>query len=154
MELRSSSFEDGANIPVRFTCDGDNVSPPLEWSAPPDGTRAFVLIADDPDAPRGTWLHWTLYDLPQTERALAAQVPASPALPSGARQGRNGFGRIGYGGPCPPPGQGHRYYFRLFALDAPVGLAPGASRHDLESAMRGHVLAQAELMGRYRRRSR
>lgn len=151
MELWSPSFHEGDDIPVRFTCDGDDVSPSLEWTPPPGGTRAFAVVADDPDAPRGTWLHWTLYDLPGGERSLPEHILSSPALPSGAKQGRNDFGRVGYGGPCPPPGSTHRYHFRLFALDAPLGLPPGAGRHDLEHAMRGHVLAQAELIGRYQR---
>ena len=151
MTLRSPAFANGAVIPVRFTCDGDDISPHLEWNAAPEGTRAFALVMDDPDAPRATWVHWTIYDLPAGMHELPEHVPPSRELPSGARQGRNDFGRIGYGGPCPPPGGAHRYYLRLFALDEPLQLAPGATRAELDRAMRGHVLGQAELMSRYRR---
>jgi Raf kinase inhibitor-like YbhB/YbcL family protein len=149
--LQSPAFSDGEVIPVRFTCEGDNVSLQLEWKGAPDGTRAFALVMDDPDAPRGTWVHWIIYDLPGGVDELAEHLPTSQELPSGARQGRNDFGRIGYDGPCPPPGAAHRYYLRLFALDAPLDLEPGARRAGLDRAMRGHVLAHAELMGRYRR---
>jgi Raf kinase inhibitor-like YbhB/YbcL family protein len=151
MTLRSAAFSDGAVVPVRFTCDGANVSPPLEWSAAPEGTRAFALVMDDPDAPHRTWVHWTVYDIPAATRELPEHVPASDQAAPAVRQGRNDFGGIGYGGPCPPPGGAHRYYWRLFALDAPLKLASGATRGQLDRAMAGHVLARAELMGRYRR---
>ena len=151
LALRTPAFEPGGDIPAVFTCDGGDTSPALEWSDPPPGTASFALITDDPDAPGGTWVHWVLYDLPPAARELPEGVPPRSALPSGARQGRNDFRRIGYGGPCPPRGPAHRYVFRLYALDTKVDLAPGAVRADLDRAMTGHILAQAELMGRYRR---
>jgi Raf kinase inhibitor-like YbhB/YbcL family protein len=154
MKLHSPAIPPGGTIPRRFTCDGEDVSPPLGWEELPAGTRSLSLIADDPDAPGGTFVHWVLYDLPATLRELPEAVPASAELPSGARHGRNDFGTLGYRGPCPPRGNPHRYYFRLFALDRPTGLAAGASRAQLERAMQGHILGQAELMGRYGRGSR
>jgi Raf kinase inhibitor-like YbhB/YbcL family protein len=151
LELETSAFEPGGAIPERHTCDGGDVSPALSWSAPPAGARSLALVCEDPDAPRGTWVHWVLYNLPAGTRQLEEGVPATAELPSGARQGRNDFRRIGYGGPCPPPGPPHRYYFRLYALDVVLGLPSGATRKDLDRAMTGHVLADAELMGRYQR---
>ncbi|HKY32966.1 MAG TPA: YbhB/YbcL family Raf kinase inhibitor-like protein [Candidatus Polarisedimenticolia bacterium] len=149
--LASGAFLQGGEIPAVHTCDGPDQSPPLQWSEPPAGTRSFALIADDPDAPMGTWVHWVLYDLPAVTRALSLDVPKDPELPSGARQGRNDFGRIGYGGPCPPKGPAHRYVFRLRALEITLSLPAGARRKEVESAMQGHVLATAELMGTYGR---
>jgi Raf kinase inhibitor-like YbhB/YbcL family protein len=151
MHLLSPAFASRTAIPVRFTCDGANVSPALTWDEAPEGTRALALVADDPDAPLRTWVHWVLYDLPPAGSALAEGVPAEGTLPSGARQGRNDFGRIGYGGPCPPPGPPHRYRFTLYALDAPLTLGAGATRAQLSRAMRGHVLDTAELVARYGR---
>ncbi len=151
LRLTTSAFEPGSDIPARFTCDGRDVSPALTWTAPPDGTESFALIVDDPDAPRKTWVHWVLYDLPATARGLPEAVARDGALPSGARQGRNDFGHVGYGGPCPPPGPAHRYCFTLYALDTKLPLPAGATRAHLDRAMRGHVLAHAELTGRYRR---
>jgi Raf kinase inhibitor-like YbhB/YbcL family protein len=153
VQLKTAAFPPGGDIPVRFTCDGPDDSPALEWTEPPPGTQSFALIVDDPDAPRGTWVHWVLYDLPATERALPEAVPPDKELATGARQGRNDFKKIGYGGPCPPPGSAHRYYFRLFALDCALDLKPGARRAEVDRAMEGHILARAELMGRYRRAS-
>ncbi len=150
-ELQTTAFQTGENIPPRFTCDGADVSPPLRWTEPPAGTASFALIVDDPDAPAGTWAHWLAYDLPATSRALAEGVAKSQKFPSGARQGSNDFERIGYGGPCPPPGKAHRYFFKLYALDKRLDLKAGATRQDLERAMKGHILARAELMGRYHR---
>ncbi|HET9264550.1 MAG TPA: YbhB/YbcL family Raf kinase inhibitor-like protein [Vicinamibacterales bacterium] len=151
MQLETSAFPPGGDIPVRFTCDGSDDSPALEWTEPPAGTQSFTLVADDPDAPRGTWVHWVLYDLPARARELPEAVPPDKELVSGARQGRNDFRKIGYGGPCPPPGPAHRYYFRLFALDRALGLKSGATRNEIDRAMEGHILARAELMGRYKR---
>ena len=153
MQLKASAFNPASDIPAEFTCDGSDMSPALSWSAPPEGTRSFALIVDDPDAPNGTWVHWVLYDLPATARELPGGVEPHGTLPSGARQGRNDFGKIGYGGPCPPSGPAHRYYFRLYALDTGLDLKPGASRAQLDRSMRSHVLAHAELMGRYGRRT-
>jgi Raf kinase inhibitor-like YbhB/YbcL family protein len=152
MQLKTPAFRPGADIPTQFTCDGLDISPPLSWSGAPEGTRSFTLVVDDPDAPGRTWVHWVLYDLPSTERRLPEGVAPDDPLPSGARQGRNDFGRIGYGGPCPPPGPDHRYYFRLYALDKKLDLKGGRTRAQVERAMRGHILDEAELMGRYRRK--
>ncbi len=150
-ELRTTAFESGADIPEKFTCDGPDVSPPLSWTDPPAGTQSFVLIADDPDAPGGTWVHWVAYDLPASLRQLPQGVPKDGELKGGGRQGLNDFPSLGYGGPCPPPGKPHRYYFRLYAVDRKLGLKAGASRNEVERAMKGHVLGQAELMGRHHR---
>jgi len=150
-KLSSTFFVPGGMIPKQFTCDGTDLSPALEWSGAPENTRSFSLIADDPDAPVGTWVHWVLYDLPADAKELAEGVPKDEQLSNGARQGRNDFRRIGYGGPCPPPGPAHRYFFKLYALDAQLNLKAGASKADVEKAMAGHILAQATLLGRYQR---
>jgi Raf kinase inhibitor-like YbhB/YbcL family protein len=150
-ELQSDAFAADGDIPREHTCDGADRSPPLSWGEAPPGTQSLALIMHDPDAPRGDFTHWVLFDLPPDLRALDPSVPAAGELPTGARQGRNDFGRFGYGGPCPPPGRAHRYVFALFALAAPVGLRAGATRADLEAAMRDHIVAQARLTGRYRR---
>lgn len=150
-KLTSTAFAPGGDIPKKFTCDGPDVSPALAWDSAPAGTQSIALIVDDPDAPVGTWVHWVLWDLPASARELAENVPKQEELPGGARQGRNDFRRIGYGGPCPPPGPAHRYFFKLYALNAKLGLKPGATKADVERAMAGHILAQAELMGRYKR---
>ncbi|HET7209911.1 MAG TPA: YbhB/YbcL family Raf kinase inhibitor-like protein [Terriglobales bacterium] len=149
--ISSNAFEDGGDIPRKFTCDGADISPELSWTEPPAGTTSLVLIADDPDAPVGTWTHWLLFDLPADTRNLDENVSKIDQLPNGARQGRNDFRKIGYGGPCPPPGKAHRYFFKLFALNATLGLQPGAGKSELDQAMQGHVLAKAELMGRFSR---
>jgi Raf kinase inhibitor-like YbhB/YbcL family protein len=150
-ELRSSAFRQNQAIPKKYTCDGSDVSVPLNWNDPAQGTKSFGLIADDPDAPRGTWVHWVLYDLPADTRELAEGIPAKETLDDGAEQGKNDFGKIGYGGPCPPPGPVHHYQFKLYALDKMVGLRPGATKQQLLDAMKGHILAQAELIGTYKR---
>ena len=147
MELHAHAFAQGERIPERHACDGADVSPALAWSDAPAGTRSFALIVDDPDA-RG-FAHWLIYDLPCDATALGEGVPPDPELSNGARQGVNDFGRLGYGGPCPP--RLHEYYFKLYALDAALGLAPGATREEVFAAMRGHVLATAVLMARYER---
>ena len=151
MELRAAAFMAGSDMPVEFTCDGSDTSPALSWTTPPEGTQSFAVVMDDPDAPRGTFTHWVLYNIPASARGLPEGVAPERALPSGARQGRNDFGRIGYGGPCPPPGRPHRYYFRLYALDTQLGTKAGATRAQVDEAMRGHMLAAAELTARYRR---
>jgi Raf kinase inhibitor-like YbhB/YbcL family protein len=153
VQLKASAFTAGAEIPEQFTCDGSNISPALTWSAPPEGTQSFALIMDDPDAPGRTWVHWVLFDLPATERELPEGVQPKGTLPSGAQHGRNDFGKAGYGGPCPPPGPAHRYYFRLYALDTELHLRAGATRAQIDRSIRGHILAHAELMGRYRRQA-
>ncbi len=152
MTLTSTAFTHGAMIPKRYTCDDQDISPPLSWSEPPEKTQSFALIMDDPDAPMGTWVHWVIYNIPVTARALPEGVPADGDLPDGSRQGRNSWRKIGYGGPCPPSGT-HRYFFKLYALDTVLALAAGATKDELLKAMEGHILAQAELMGRYTRRS-
>lgn len=151
--LTSKAFRNNQAIPAKHTADGRDVSPDLSWSAPPKGTTEFALVCDDPDAPRGVWTHWVLYGLPAAQRGLPEAVPTTETLPKlgGAKQGRNSFGSIGYRGPAPPPGAVHHYRFRLYALNAPVTLRAGAQQAELERAMKGHVLARAELVGLYSR---
>jgi len=152
--LTSSVFKEGAPIPAKHTCDGADVSPPLAWSGAPAGAAGFALIMDDPDAPGGTWVHWVLYDLSARSSALPENVAKTETVKDGTVQGRSDFRRPGYGGPCPPPGKAHRYFFKLYALDAPLGLKPGATKQEVERAMQGHVLATAQLMGTYARQKR
>ncbi len=149
--IGSDTFADGGEIPREHTCDGADRSPRLRWETTPEGTQSLALIMHDPDAPSGDYTHWVLYDITPQTSELDPAAPPSAELPTGARQGRNDFGRLGYGGPCPPPGPAHHYVFDLYALDAPLGLPPGASRADVERAMRGHVLAHAALTGTYAR---
>jgi Raf kinase inhibitor-like YbhB/YbcL family protein len=151
IKLTSPAFTHGSPIPAQYTCDGKNVSPALVWSGGPVERRSLALVCDDPDAPRGTWVHWVLYNLPGEAAELTEGVPSIPQLPSGAHQGRNDFGDIGYGGPCPPPGKPHRYYFRLYALDIMVSLPYGVTKAELERATADHILAQGTLMGTYKR---
>jgi Raf kinase inhibitor-like YbhB/YbcL family protein len=151
MKLISATFEPGHPIPVECTCDGEDLSPHLAWSAIPVETRSFALVCDDPDAPRGTWVHWVLFNLSAEAVELAPGVPRVPELPSGARQGVNDSGEIGYSGPCPPPGKPHRYFFRLYALDSALNLPAGVARAELDRAKVGHVLAEATIMGTYQR---
>ncbi|MBN2555829.1 MAG: YbhB/YbcL family Raf kinase inhibitor-like protein [Anaerolineales bacterium] len=148
--LTSDVFDHGEAIPQRFSCDGEDFSPPLRWTDPPEGTRSFALIMDDPDAPMGTWVHWVLYNLPSSTRELGEDFPLDAQLSSGARNGRNSWRRMGYAGPCPPGGI-HRYFFHLYALDRVLSLAPGAEKAQVLQAMHGHILAEAELMGTYQR---
>ncbi len=148
--LNSGSFTPGAAIPTAFTCDGANESPALSWTGAPASAKAFAMIVDDPDAPSGLFTHWVIYDIPAGAGHLPQGVSKQQEA-ADARQGRNDFGKIGYGGPCPPPGKPHRYFFRLYALDQVLGLRPGATRDELERAMKGHVVATAELMGTYGR---
>ena len=148
--VKSASFPEGGAIPKQYTCDAADVSPALSWAGAPQGTLSLALIADDPDAPVGTWTHWIIWNIPPA-KALPEGTAKTDTLDDGSRQGRNDFKRIGYGGPCPPPGKAHRYFFRLYALNGKLDLKAGASRVDLERAMKGRVLAQAELMGQYGR---
>ena len=143
--LTSSAFIEGGPIPVEHTCDGEDVAPPLGWSDAPAGVQAFALIVDDPDAPAGTWVHWVLFNLPANATAL-------PESSTQAEQGRSDFKRVGYGGPCPPPGKPHRYFFKLYALDGPLALRAGATKAEVERAMQGHILGTAQLVGTYARR--
>jgi Raf kinase inhibitor-like YbhB/YbcL family protein len=149
--ISSAAFPNGGDIPRKFTCDGADVSPELSWIEPPSGTQSFVLIADDPDAPAGTWTHWVLFDLPAAVTSLAEGVNKIDELPGGERQGRNDFRKIGYNGPCPPPGKPHRYFFKIYALKAKLDLKPGASRQEVEQGMKSLVLDHAEWMGKYGR---
>jgi len=149
-QLTSLAFNAGEPIPRKYTCDGENISPPLQWTGSPADTKSFALIADDPDAPVGTWVHWVLYNIPASSTHLPKALPNSATLPDGSVQGTNSWPKLGYGGPCPPSGT-HRYYFKLYALDARTSLPSSATKEQLLSAMQGHVLAQTELMGTYRR---
>lgn len=149
--ISSPSFSNSGNIPKKFTCDGPDVSPQLVWGEPPSGTKNFALLVDDPDAPVGNWNHWTTWNLPPGSRGLAEGVSKEARLPDCTEQGRNDFGKVGYNGPCPPPGSPHRYFFKLFALDMKLELKPGAGKKELEAAMTGHILGQGEWMGRYGR---
>ncbi len=149
--IRSPAFPYGQVIPSRYTCDGEDLSPPLSWLGLPEGTGALLLYVFDPDAPSGIFVHWVAYDLPPVLKGLPEGVPGVPEA-MGFKQARNDFGRIGYGGPCPPPGHGrHRYFFRLYALDAALGVPPGRPAREVLQAARGHVLGQAEWMGTYSR---
>jgi Raf kinase inhibitor-like YbhB/YbcL family protein len=150
--ITSSAFEEGKTIPVRHTCDGDDISPALKWSNAPANTKSFTLISDDPDAPKGTWVHWVLFDLPGSTTELAGEIEKSQHLSGGAKQGINDFKRLGYGGPCPPPGKPHRYYFKLYALDKLLDLKPGVTKADVVKAMEGHVIAETQVMGTYQRK--
>jgi len=151
LTLSSPVFQEGERIPTRHTCEGVDVSPPLKWGEPPAGTQSFALIMDDPDAPVGVFTHWVLFNVPSESRELPEAVPAQAQLSSGALQGKNDFGRIGYGGPCPPPGRPHRYQFTLYALDQALDLKGGASKKQVLDSIRGHILAQGELTGMYQR---
>jgi Raf kinase inhibitor-like YbhB/YbcL family protein len=148
--LSTDAFGEGGDIPRKYTCDGADLSPALSWQGIPPGTAELVLIMDDPDAPGGTFTHWLIYGIPLLPGGLPEAVQKVPALYKGARQGINSFGKTGYSGPCPPPGKPHRYYIRLFCLDRPTGLPVAARRPALEAAMKGHIIGQGELMGRYR----
>jgi len=150
-ELKSPAFKASQTIPKQYTCEGPDLSPPLSWTDPPQGTRAFALIVDDPDAPMGTWVHWVLYDLPAETLQLPEGVPTKETLSSGAKQGTNDFRRVGYGGPCPPPGPAHRYFFKLYALDQMTGLKSRATKEQLLDAIKGHVLGETQLIGQYKR---
>jgi Raf kinase inhibitor-like YbhB/YbcL family protein len=151
MEIISSAFKAGESIPSKFTCDNIDVSPHLSWSKVPSGTKSFALIADDPDAPSGTYVHWVMYNIPGDLRELSENIPKTEKLENGAIQGRNDFGKTGYGGPCPPSGT-HRYYFKLYALDAELDVKQGMTKRELIKAMDIHILEEGQLMGRYKRK--
>lgn len=151
IEVTSPAFEQGMLIPRKYTCDGENFSPPLMWQSVPENAISLALICDDPDAPSGTFAHWILFDLPTDTKELPEHIsPAETALPDGATQGTNSANRIGYMGPCPPSGT-HRYFFKIYALDTKIGLGTGATKGQVESAIKGHILAEGELMGTYSR---
>ncbi|MBV6623197.1 MAG: YbhB/YbcL family Raf kinase inhibitor-like protein [Rivularia sp. (in: Bacteria)] len=148
MQLQSPAFLAGNTIPLKYTCDGDNASPPLNWENPPNGTSSYALIVEDPDSPKQTFTHWIVYDLPFTVKCLPEGVANKPTMPNGGKQGKNDFGKLGFFGPCPPE-ETHRYFFKLYALAHPLFLAPGASKEEVVKAMEGHVLESVELMGVY-----
>jgi Raf kinase inhibitor-like YbhB/YbcL family protein len=149
--IKSSAFSEGGTIPKQYTCDGADLSPALTWAEAPSGTQSFALIADDPDAPVGTWTHWVIWNIPPQATGLPEGVPKTDTLSDTSLQGKNDFKRIGYCGPCPPPGKPHRYYFKLYALGMKLELKAGASKSELERAISGNVLAEARLMGKYGR---
>ncbi|HOV33498.1 MAG TPA: YbhB/YbcL family Raf kinase inhibitor-like protein [Candidatus Hydrogenedens sp.] len=151
LTIVSPAFKSGSPIPKKYTGDGPDISPPLNWDGIPDGTKSLALISDDPDAPVGTWVHWVIFNIPPTEKGLPEGVPKQNTLANGARQGTSDFRKVGYNGPAPPPGKPHRYYFKLYALNTMLDLPAGAKKSDLLKAMEGHILAQAEYMGTYQR---
>lgn len=153
LTLHSSAFENGSSIPDKHSKKGGNVSPALSWTGVPGEARSLVLIVDDPDAPAGLFTHWVLYGLKPETRELPEHVPSNGELPNGARQGLNGFGELGYGGPQPPSGT-HRYFFHLYALDTDSDMPPGLTRQELDGAIEGHVIEQTQLMGLYRKREK
>ena len=148
--ITSTAFSEGAMIPTRYTCDGPDVSPDLSWNGVPETAKSLALICDDPDAPMGTWVHWVLFNIPSGASGLPAEIPSDAVLENGARHGTNDFGRLGYGGPCPPGGT-HRYYFKLYALDAELNRDSGVTKAELLEAMQGHIVAEGQLMGTYKR---
>lgn len=150
IKVTSTAFTEGGMIPKEYTCDGADISPPLSWSGVPEEARSLALISDDPDAPAGTWVHWVLFNIPVDPNELPAHVPLDQTLADGAQNGVSDFGRFGYGGPCPPGGT-HRYFFKLYALDTMLDLSGRVTKKDLLSAMEGHILAEGQLMGKYRR---
>ena len=151
LKLSSPQWKRGETIPKKYTGDGADLSPPLGFEGVPPATKSFALICDDPDAPVGTWVHWVLYDLPGTAKGLPEGVRPDAVLPDGSRQGRNSWKKLGYGGPSPPPGKPHRYFFRLYALREPLGLAPGLGAQEVEAAARARALESAEFLGTYGR---
>jgi len=150
-QLKTTAFKEGGTIPKTYTCSGQDMSPALQWDDPPAKTQTFALIADDPDAPNGTWVHWVIYNMPASQRRLGEGIKPEETLPGGASQGVNDFKKVGYGGPCPPPGKPHRYYFKLYALDAPLKLKPRATKEQVMEALKPHLLGESQLMGTFGR---
>lgn len=150
--LSSTAFAHGQPIPDEYTCEGADISPPLKWLGVPAEAKSLAIVCDDPDAPSGTWTHWILYGLPADVKSLPAGVRPVAKPPTGGRQAKNSFGRIGYGGPCPPAGRAHRYFFRIYALDGNISVPATVSLQELDRAMQGHILASGKLMGIYRRK--
>ena len=148
--VMSPVFEEAGMIPSKYTCDGENVSPQLKWEGVPETTKSIALISDDPDAPMGTWVHWVMWNIPADATELSENIPPNAELPDGSIQGLNDFKQHGYGGPCPPSGI-HRYYFKVYALDEKLDLASSSRKKDLLKAMEGHILAEGQLMGKYKR---
>lgn len=155
LTLSSSAFTANSNIPKTYTCDGKDLSPPLQWKDAPNSTQSFALIMDDPDAPPGTWVHWIIYGIPAKENQLPEGIEKKETLANGAKQGLvwgvQEFSKVGYFGPCPPPGKPHRYFFKLYALDTILNLPAKVSKPDLVKAMEGHILAETSLVGLYGR---
>lgn len=151
LKLESTAFKAGEKIPVQYTCEGKDLSPALSWSGAPQGIKYWALIMDDPDAPMGTWVHWVFYNIPANVAQLAEGISSQETLSNGAKQGFNDFKKLGYGGPCPPPGKPHRYFFKLYALDAVLELPAKATKAQLVAAMKNHILAETELVGLYQR---
>lgn len=151
LKLTSPAFKEGEPIPKKYTGEGLDLSPPLQWIEAPGSAKSFALICDDPDAPMGTWVHWVIYNIPAEAKGLPEAVPVKEELPDGTRQGKNDFRKIGYGGPMPPPGKIHHYYFNLYALDTIVDLPKPGTKADLLKAMRGHIVGEAKLVGTYKR---
>lgn len=150
LTITSSAFEEGGMIPRKYTCDSEDISPPLRIDGVPDDAKSLALISDDPDAPVGTWVHWVLYNLPPDTRDLPENMPTDEQLENGARHGMTDFKRFGYGGPCPPGGT-HRYFFKVYALDTILDLSGRVTKRDVEAAMKGHILSEGQLMGKYQR---
>ncbi|MBI4846840.1 MAG: YbhB/YbcL family Raf kinase inhibitor-like protein [Candidatus Omnitrophica bacterium] len=151
LEIKSSAFKNNETIPKEYTSQGPDISPPLSWTGAPKEAKAFALICDDPDAPGGNWVHWVIYNIPGNTASLDKAVPPSGVLANGVKQGKNDFGRIGYGGPMPPPGKPHRYFFKLYALDAKLELEPGLIKEELLKRMKAHILKEAQLIGVFKR---
>ncbi len=151
MQVTSSAFEEGGTIPKQYTGDGPDQSPPLRWSGAGANSKSIAVICDDPDAPRGTWVHWVLWNLPPDTTELKENAATAKALPAAVKQGTNDFRKAGYGGPAPPPGKQHRYFFKIYVLDTMLDLPDGATKQQLEQAMKGHILGQGQLMGKYGR---
>ena len=150
IKITSPAFGDGGMIPAKYTCDGANISPLLQWEAVPEGTVSVALICDDPDAPMGTWVHWVLFNLPADTKELPEKFPDDETLPDGTRQGLTDFGNTGYGGPCPPSGT-HRYFFKIYALDSKIDIVSIVDKPELLKAMEEHIIGQGQLMGTYKR---
>ena len=150
IKLTSTAFQPDGMIPAKYTCDGANVSPPLEWSGVPEATKSLALICDDPDAPGKTWVHWVVFNLPASKTSLPENVPPQETIAGGGKQGTNDFKKIGYGGPC-PPSETHRYFFKIYALDTELKPDSKTTKDQLSQAMKDHLLAQGELIGRYKK---
>ena len=150
IKVTSSAFSEGGMIPKKYTRDGEDISPPLSWTAVPEDTKSIALICDDPDAPMGTWVHWVIFNIPAVTRELPSNIPPLPVIKNGAKQGLNDFRKHGYNGPSPPGGT-HRYYFKLYALDIEIDLPSETTKEQLLKAMEGHILAKGQIMGKYKR---
>lgn len=151
ISISSEAFKEGGTIPDEYSCEGNDISPPLSWQGVPAGTKSIALIMDDPDAPGRTFVHWVIYNIPGSTQKLAKGIPRKEKLADGSLQGMTDFASVGYGGPCPPPGKPHRYFFKIYAIDTILDLPSGASKEDVEAAMKGHIMAKGELIGKYAR---